>query len=193
MNVVRGNADLIAKGTDAAETIRTQVDEMRHLGEQARAIEAVLSEETVETEPVDLAVTLEAEAMAARAAHSCATVHVDVREAATAEVSPRIDSAVDVLLENAIVHNDAPEPTVDLSITAHDDAVALRVADDGPGINDTDRTALLRGAESPLEHTQGLGLWLVRWTVEIADGDIHIDDNEPRGSVVTITLPTPPG
>ena len=73
------------------------------------------------------------------------------------------------------------------------DAVEIRVAGDGPGLSDTDRRALLRGAESPLEHTQGLGLWLVRWSAEVADGEIDIAENDPRGTVVTVRLPTARG
>lgn len=204
VNVIRGNADLIAKGTGAAETaaetIKSQAEEMHHLSEQARELEAVLSEETVDTEPVDLAATLEAKAMAARAAHSYATVHVDVPEAATAEVSPRIDSVVDELVENAIVHNDAAEPTVwieaevdgrgpEAAVDESRGAVVVRVADDGPGIPEDEVAVLERGHETALEHASGLGLWLVNWIVTRSGGAIDFESRAGGGSVVELTLP----
>lgn len=43
--------------------------------------------------------------------------------------------------------------------------------------------------ETQLEHASGLGLWLVRWTVSLSGGDLSFGENEPRGSVVTLSLP----
>lgn len=41
---------------------------------------------------------------------------------------------------------------------------------------------------TPLYHGSGLGLWLVKIIVEKSGGSLAIDENEPRGSIVTITL-----
>jgi signal transduction histidine kinase len=49
---------------------------------------------------------------------------------------------------------------------------------------------LLCGEETPLQHSDGLGLWLVTWVVRSSGGDLTLDDADPRGSRVTLRLPT---
>jgi len=43
--------------------------------------------------------------------------------------------------------------------------------------------------ENQLEHGSGLGLWAVYWGVTQIGGRLSISDNDPRGSVVTVTVP----
>jgi signal transduction histidine kinase len=104
--------------------------------------------------------------------------------------SGTLSFAIEELVENAIRHADVT-PNVEVSTTtsADGDSVALRVADNGPGIPDVERRGLTQDLERPLEHTSGLGLWMVRWSVTTAGGSIDIYDNEPRGTVVVIRLP----
>jgi signal transduction histidine kinase len=101
--------------------------------------------------------------------------------------------AVDNLLENAVVHGDSLTPSVSVTVRRRetDGTVDVVVADDGPGIPEQERQVLVDGRETPLEHGSGLGLWLVNWIVSESMGELAFDDNEPRGSVVTISLPTP--
>jgi signal transduction histidine kinase len=66
------------------------------------------------------------------------------------------------------------------------------VTDDGPGIPEAERRAILSGEEQPLYHASGLGVWFVKWAVRLVGGELDIADNEPRGTVVTLRLPTHP-
>ena len=69
------------------------------------------------------------------------------------------------------------------------DSVVVHVADNGPGIPEDRRDEIFgrgeRGLQSP---GSGIGLYLVDTLVDIYDGDIEITDNEPEGSVFTLTL-----
>ena len=98
--------------------------------------------------------------------------------------------AIQELVENAIVHADG-DPSVSVSVTdrPEEDVVEVTVADQGPGLPEMERSVLLRGAETPLEHMEGLGLWFANWAVTASGGSVAVTDNEPRGTVVTITLP----
>ncbi|MGM0399180.1 MAG: ATP-binding protein, partial [Halobacteriota archaeon] len=70
------------------------------------------------------------------------------------------------------------------------DAVRIRVVDDGPGIPRMEREVLSGETEiGPLYHGSGLGLWFVNLAVRQADGVLQFEENEPRGSVVSIRLP----
>ena len=65
----------------------------------------------------------------------------------------------------------------------------LTVADDGPGIPDHEITAVESGRETALEHGSGLGLWVVTWAADALGGDVDYVDRDPRGTVVTVTIP----
>jgi signal transduction histidine kinase len=66
--------------------------------------------------------------------------------------------------------------------------VTIEVSDNGPGIPEQDRNVLKEGRETALEHGSGLGLWLVYWVVDKSGGVLGFDENEPRGSIVTVEL-----
>lgn len=96
------------------------------------------------------------------------------------------------LVENAIVHNDRDDPVVHVTVTSPDqksDQVQLVVSDNGPGIPPQERTAVELGVEDPLKHGSGIGLSYIHWIVIEYGGDVMISDNDPRGSVVTLSLP----
>lgn len=94
------------------------------------------------------------------------------------------------VLDNAAAHNDTdPDPRVWVFVEENDDTVTVEVADNGPGIDEYEQSVIERGTEDALQHGSGLGLWLVKWGTEIADGDITFTDNDPSGTVVTITAP----
>jgi PAS domain S-box-containing protein len=198
MSVVLGHASGILDATegevaDRAASIEAAATELLELSDIARDFESLFAEDAPRAATIDVVEPARDVVQALRLEHPEATVTASLPDEATALAHETFELALNELVENALVHNDTDEPSVDVSVAERDDAVEIRVADDGPGLDETDRNALLRGAETPLEHTQGLGLWLVRWTAEIADGEIHIADNEPRGTVVTVTLPTPSG
>jgi len=64
----------------------------------------------------------------------------------------------------------------------------LTVRDNGPGIPDG-RKASLFTADGTVG--EGGGLALVGTLVDGYDGRVRVADNEPRGTVVAITLPRP--
>ena len=98
------------------------------------------------------------------------------------------------LVENAVEHNDRAEPTVDVSVTVDPEAdlpVEITVTDDGPGIPESERSPVVAGDEAPLEHGSGLGLWGVKWGVTRMGGSLSFEDNDPRGTIVRVRIPTP--
>ena len=194
VNVIRGNADLVAAGTGetetAAETIRQQADRMFQLSEYARELQAVLDQEEINTEVIDVGTTIAAKAMRLGRDHGYVTIHQDVAEEAWADVSPFVDSAIENLLANAVEHNDdSTSPTVWVDVAVEGDVVTVRIADDGPGIPAEEVAVLQRGRETSLEHTSGLGLWLVHWIVTESGGSVSFEEREPEGSVVELVLP----
>ncbi|GAB6860342.1 hypothetical protein JCM17092_04310 [Haloplanus litoreus] len=94
------------------------------------------------------------------------------------------------LLTNAIEHNDEAVREVTVGATATDGRVAVRVADNGPGIPDDRKEAIFEEGEKGLDSEgTGLGLYLVETLVERYGGDIRVEDNDPKGAVFVVELP----
>jgi signal transduction histidine kinase len=94
------------------------------------------------------------------------------------------------LLKNAIQHNDKEVPEVDISARERTDSVLIQIADNGPGIPDTEKETIFGKGETGFDSSgTGLGLYLVKTLVESYGGVIEIDDNEPVGAVFSVTVP----
>ncbi len=105
----------------------------------------------------------------------------------------RIKVALEEAIENAIIHNDRESPEVAVNVFYPDDSgsrITVQIADKGPGIPEQDQEAIEIGEETALTHASGIGLWIIYWLVKAFGGDLNVSDNEPRGSVVEMTLPT---
>jgi signal transduction histidine kinase len=196
VNVIRGNSELIRSGSTEVETLADTIDgkaaELLELGERARKIEQLFEGDADSAAVIDLAPILEAKLHKLANERPGVDVDVDVPMSAEVRSSPLIEDAIEELLENAIEHNDAESPLVSVRVAADSRAtggVQIRIADNGPGLPDSEVATLARGHETDLKHASGLGLWFVYWVVERSDGRLDFDDREPRGSVVTLTLP----
>jgi signal transduction histidine kinase len=139
---------------------------------------------------VDLGALVEGAVADLRDEHPGATVTVDVPAELAVRGNAHLATAVREVVENAVEHAGA-EPRVSVTATVDGDEVALAVADDGPGIPENERAVVLGERDiTQLAHGSGLGLWLVKWVLDAAEGSLDIADrSDGTGSVVTMRLP----
>jgi PAS domain S-box-containing protein len=116
------------------------------------------------------------------------TVDVDVPNVSVA-ANPAVGVAIAELVENALAHG-GELPTVSVSAAVAETTVQVTVADDGPGIPDTEFLVLTGDGDASMEPGSGLGLWLARWVVDASGGEITADTG-PTGTNITITLDRP--
>jgi signal transduction histidine kinase len=197
-HLIVGYVDLIAADhADHDSTLGAYVEKVRsratdavERSEQARDIERVLLDDGDSLETVDLADRLEERVERLASSYPTAEFDLSVEGPTRATVHGLVDSALDNVLENAVEHNDREHPRVEVRVDrvtrGGEPYVRVSVADDGPGIPPTERRVLERGAETPLEHSAGLGLWLASWTVQASGGFVDIADRDPRGTAVRI-------
>lgn len=124
--------------------------------------------------------------------HPDAAVEVSVPDGCRVVAGDQLQRAVAELIENAVQHaGDAP----DVRVQADRDRgrVTLRVVDDGPGIPEEERAVVTREVDiDQLAHSQGLGLWFVRWVMDAYGGEFGIEATD-EGTVVSIGLPAARG
>ncbi|QPV64225.1 sensor histidine kinase [Halosimplex litoreum] len=198
MTVVVGNADRIAERTDdettaaEADRIRRRGESLLDLADHARAIESSLGARPDEAATRGAGAVVEDVATTLREEFP----HADVRAPAPEEpvAVPNGDLllvALDELARNAIAHNEAPTPTVEIEAAVDDGTVTFTVADDGPGMPAVERRVLTDSfVETPTQHGAGLGLWLVTWLVHWCDGELSVTVD--GGTTVTVVVPTEP-
>ena len=196
LNVVQGYAERIAEVSadptvcDAAGRIESNAADLIDLGAKQRDITRILADPPP-LAPIELNTELRGVLDQVRRAHPDATIEPSLSDTSVFVEAANLSDAVGELLENAIVHADQTDPIVRLTVTNEGDEAVIRVYDEGPGIPTMDRNVVTEAATiEPLFHGSGLGLWLVDIIVQRLDGTLAIDENDPRGTVVTLRLPT---
>lgn len=195
LNTVIGFSRQIADRTDDpqvveyTERITGQATELAALGEKAwtfeQAIDGDLRRGSVAVGPIVEEVVGEY-----RSDYPQATIEVDVSPDAVVDADPRLlRLIVSNLVENGIEHHDGESPTVRIhqQAGAGDDTVGLAIRDDGPGIPEVELATLREGTEEQLQHSQGIGLWVVTWCVRTLGGTMEFDTG-PAGTTVTVEL-----
>jgi signal transduction histidine kinase len=194
VNVILGYIQQAQSGEDveaALSVAERRAEKIQNLSKQSRDIEQLIRSDRSERERIDLVRVVDERVAEIRSEYVGVDVTVSAPETATVMVSPLIESAVDNVLENAIEHTDQAVAEIGVTITASDregQAHAVRFADNGPGIPESERRVLEHGLETDLHHSSGLGLWIIYWIVRESGGVVEIADNDPRGTVVAFHL-----
>jgi PAS domain S-box-containing protein len=191
MSVVDGNADYVAEFVDDPElrdrldTISEAAMDLVELSDHARDAERMMRDRQRDRNRVDLA------AVAERALDTVdpdTAVDTDLGDTAPAFAADGIETVVVELIHNALEH--VADPTVRVTVERVDGRPRLTVADDGPGIPEHERQALTTESETDLDHSTGIGLWLVNWLTTASGGTVVYEtDLELGGAAVTLQLP----
>lgn len=191
LNTIRGNATLIEEAgeVDRAKRIIQQSDRLLNHAEKARKVNEIL--ETNEQLEVCLGTHVKQVVERQREDHSASDIlfHTDANPRVTA-IHGAFE-AIGELIENAIIHNPSDHPDVTVRVTVDERWGMVSVADTGPEIPAQDHR-ILTGDQEPtaVDHGQGVGLWLVAWTIRRAKGTIDYERRKDGGNRVTIRLPT---
>jgi PAS domain S-box-containing protein len=117
-----------------------------------------------------------------------AEIGVSVPEELSVYAIPGLTFAVENLVENAIEHNPATDPVVEITVTSDDEWVTVEVADNGEPIPEFEQAVIEAGSEDPLDHGSGIGLWIVNWIVQRSRGDMEFGQSDLGGASVKLLL-----
>jgi two-component system sensor histidine kinase CiaH len=106
-----------------------------------------------------------------------------------------LELAINNLIENALKYSSGASP-VRVELFAAQKVISLKVSDEGEGIPDGEKSRIFRkfyriGREQTRKTKgTGLGLYLSKTIVRKHHGQIQVQDNQPAGSIFTITFYT---
>jgi PAS domain S-box-containing protein len=186
LDVVRSHAEVLAdRGTDDhAERIIAAVDELATTGARARKIDRLMSMEDTREE-VALSETVREAVEAIKTTRGGVGVTTEApRSASLTTNEEAMQIAVESALENAIEH---AKSTVTVRIEAANDGYTVTITDDGPGIPDEELVPIEARSETNFQHSRGLGLWQLRWSVDKLNGELSFDTT--NGTTVRIRIP----
>ncbi len=197
INIILGHAQQ-AKADASAPVVRAQVDTiLEQVTDVSETTEQVVTIEQLSfahEEPTRLdVVPIVEQLIATYKERTDATFTIDLPSTAPVVANPNLDVALDELVENAIVHNDAAECQVTIAINQgppDEQRTTITVADNGPGMPDGTEALLTQADVDPQDHLTTLGLWTAYWIVTRGNGEFSIADNEPRGCRIEIGLDT---
>lgn len=196
MNIVEGYATELRERLEGrrarmAERIVAAADELLSTSRKIREVDRLLADGP-ERRPTDLATLVDDVLEECGERYPDGECTLSVPDGTWVEGSDALRFALENVIENALEHNDAPEPHVAVTALEReaDDVVEVRVSDNGPGIPEAEYELLTGRRESTqVEHTSGLGLWAVNWIVADTGGDLRFDVDEPRGTTAVLELP----
>jgi PAS domain S-box-containing protein len=197
LNVIVGYADQIAAEArsdptaEYAELLADTAEDLVDLSNKAREAERLLDREN-DSSRVDACEMVESVVAAVRDGDVDATIEFDGPDRAYVVGDERLRIAIQNLLKNAIEHSDCDRPRIKVTVdgTVDGERVAVRVADDGPGIPEHEQAVVTGEAEiTPLQHASGLGLWLVAWIVDVYGGTVAFGNSDLGGAEVSLVLP----
>lgn len=210
MQVVQGYTNYLHDRVD--EPDRDYLDRVEAHGEdivglvqRVNALMTSIAGETA-TVPMDLSAVVEAEVAARREAHPDVEFAFDDGPRVHVLADQLLDEVVGNLVDNAVEHgspsppsnareadvehDDAPAPRVTVTVDRLDGRVRLTVADNGPGVPESERETIFEAGEAGSQAVgQGLGLYLVDVLVTRYEGAVWVEDSDLGGAAFHVDLP----
>ena len=118
-------------------------------------------------------------------AQSYPFVNMKIKGKAHVMADNALISVIDNITRNAVIHGKAD--TIEVTIEKQNDLCEVRIADNGTGIaDDVKETIFDEGfVHGETGHT-GLGLHIVKKAMEKYGGHVHVQDNQPQGTVFVL-------
>jgi PAS domain S-box-containing protein len=195
MNVIEGHAALLREAFDegaepeSLETIRHAALDLMGLAESVQATERIIANAGTSQHSVDLTSHVIGVVDMLEDRYPEATITTTLPEAPCTVGVTGLMAAIEEAIENAIKHDESPSPSVAVRIEKGDDGwIDIEIEDEGPGIPD-EELEVLEGGETPLNHAERLGLWLIYWVVIKAGGQFDVSESASGGSIVRLSVP----
>lgn len=191
LQVIIGNGEMIKSTSESesishgAEILLEATERLVESTEKAREVETVVREQR-EVQTGSLRRIVSTAVAGYKREYTDSTIIDDVDEVDISAIIG-VEKAISNAVENSFRHNQEPV-TVELWSTVGEDSVTLYIEDDGSGIPESELEVLSNEGESALKHGSGVGLWLMKWSVEKSGGRLNLG-NTDSGAQIRMELP----
>ncbi|MFC7078701.1 PAS domain-containing protein [Haloarcula halophila] len=170
---------------DSAGAIQAASDDLLDIVDTVRQFEIGRNPEK-SSDPLDVPTLVRSAVSTLRAEYPEIEFSVDGPTTARARCPPQLELCLEQLVERAVDGWERPSGRFAVRIVddPSNDTVRVRVEVPGMEFSEIALSALEAGSETPLEHTQGIRLWLVKWAVENASGWVSLENTESGGVVI---------
>ncbi|RDI70340.1 sensor histidine kinase [Halopelagius longus] len=178
---------------ESLERARDKIVDIVHKTERARDLRDLLEKShSASNRPVRLDIVLNNKLVEVMHEYDEAEYEFEVFPEVTVVADDLLPAAVEAVLENAVTHNDAETPRIEVSVDVGDGDVVVSVADNGPGVPESQRDLIFGREEfDQLHHGTGISLFFADSVLSGYNGDIWVEGNDPRGAVFKIRLERP--
>lgn len=189
LTVVDGFAEALRDQVDEqayhyVERIREATDRLHNHSEKARLVERVV--ETTERRDSDVTTIVKQAVDSLCGEHAGFDATLDLPAEAMVRAHPDIHHAIEEVLTNAVEHTpDDTTPEIDVWLDDRPGETILFVEDNAGGLGEHETRILRSKEETALQHTSGVGLWLVRWLVEYSGAELFVH-RTGEGTVIGI-------
>lgn len=104
----------------------------------------------------------------------------------------RIKQVVSNILKNAVEAAPAGTGRVGIRVDGEDGIVRVSVSDDGPGMDPEEREKVFQPFFTTKAQGVGLGMSIVKRLIEMHGGEVRIESETGRGTMVSVSLPRYP-
>lgn len=192
-NVIGGYAELVGdtydRGTPArryADIIGRQANDLTKVTKDVRLFLRTIDGED-ESERTNLSEALSDEVANIRDRHENVETEATIPDEVYVQADGLLRRIFSNLLDNAVEHNGSRPPRVAVSVETTDESVVVRIADNGPGVPESERERLFEAATDRSDH--GMGLTIIDRLAERYDGRVELAETGPDGSVFVVELP----
>lgn len=193
MTVILGQLDRLESDPEGAyeraRSIRATVGDVAALSEQARLVELAVIRDKRRRHPTDVVSCVKRVAETAQSDPGLA-VETDLPETAWAQADWMLETAIEHVLEVVRPHDG--EPPVSINVDRADAGrVSIRIVNVDGQLTPAEIETLEDGTETPLKHSEGLNLWIVRWIVTGYGGTIDVEDGDACAIVIQLQRTMP--
>ncbi|GAA0680095.1 PAS domain S-box protein [Natronoarchaeum mannanilyticum] len=185
-------AELEGEQLRDVKTIISWSDDVQEIVQRVRTVlETLTGEGDPQLEPMQLGPELRAEIERVRATYPDASFDVDVPDGAPVLANDLLGDVLGNIVTNAVDHNDTAGLRVSVTAERRNDAVIVRIADNGRGVDDDRKEAIFRRGETGHAKSvgSGFGLFFVDAMVDEYGGEVSVEDNDDGGATFVIRLP----
>lgn len=115
------------------------------------------------------------------------TIKINIKGDCIVMADEALTPVFDNIISNAIRHGNADK--VEISLSNLKDEAIIKIADNGTGIDDALKSKVFeKNFVAGKSGNTGIGLYIVKKTIERYNGKIHVEDNKPQGTTFIIKI-----